>query len=171
MVVHGYPLSSINLDQNTFIWAADKITCVAKYHLTWLSFLVGSISFFNVLQTVVSIAYRHIDKNTKYNSQPQIKGLQCFLHRNGTALELCTWVLVALGSARITTHKRWPSSSAQEQTLVMWRSRSTECLAWHLGYRSLIVWIIVWEVVGDYHWWKVAPIGLAQICSINIQMQ
>ena len=55
--------------------------------------------------------------------------LQCFLHRNGTALDLCTWVLVALGSARITTHKRGPSSLAHEQTLVMWRSRFTECVA------------------------------------------
>ena len=30
------------------------------------------------LQTAVSIAYRHIDKNTKYNSQPQIRVLEAY---------------------------------------------------------------------------------------------
>ena len=30
------------------------------------------------LQTAVSIAYRHIEKNTKYNSQPQIRALEAY---------------------------------------------------------------------------------------------
>ena len=71
-------------------WAADKITCVAKYHLTQFSLLVQN--------------------KIQYNSQPQFRGLQCFRHRNGTALVLRAWVLVALGCARITTHKHGPRS-------------------------------------------------------------
>ena len=112
-------------------------TCKSLYTQVWFSlYILDMIIVFcwgpyrspMFLQTVVSIAYQHIDECTKHNSQPQIRGLQCFLHRNGTALDLCIWVLVALGCARITTNKWGPRSSAHEQTLVMWRSRSTACL-------------------------------------------
>ena len=71
------------------------------------------------LQTILSIPAQNTTHDLRLKAYSI---LQCFLHRESTALVLCTWILVALACARITTHKRGPS----EQKLVMWRSRFTD---------------------------------------------